>query len=112
MSVVLPAPFGPISACTSPARTSRLTASTATTPPKRLLTFLSESTADSPGREQHDREQDDANRQLPVQRVAAEQRAAGEQLLEREQHRGADRSAPEAAQPAQDRHAQPCAGLE
>src|SRR5688500_7624444 len=104
MSVVLPAPLGPISACTSPRATSRLTPSTATTPPKRLLTFFSESTGDSPGREQYYGEQDDAHWQLPVERVGAEQRAAGEQLLQREQHYRADRAAPEAADAAQDHH--------
>ena len=34
-TVVLPAPFGPISVNTSPRRTSKLTSSTARTPPKR-----------------------------------------------------------------------------
>src|SRR5215510_6525313 len=92
--VVLPAPFGPMRACTSPAATSSVTPSTATTPPKRLLRFLSESTGDSAGREQHHREQDHAHRQLPVERVGAEQRAAREDLLEDEEHGGADRAAP------------------
>src|SRR4051812_36224536 len=78
MSVVLPAPFGPISACTSPAATSSVAPSTATTPPKRLLTLASESTGDSLRREQHHGEQDQAHRQLPVQRVGPEQRAARE----------------------------------
>src|ERR1700678_3069803 len=35
-SVVLPAPFGPITACTSPASTARFNASVATRPPKRF----------------------------------------------------------------------------
>src|SRR5512145_1875590 len=102
ISVVLPAPFGPISACTSPAATSRVTPSTATTPPKRLLRFLSESTCNSLRREQHHGEQDRAHRELPMQRVGAEQRAAREQLLQREQHDGAHRSAPEAPDAAED----------
>src|SRR5436309_1093309 len=38
MSVDLPAPFSPSTTCTSPARTSRSTRSSATTPGKRLLT--------------------------------------------------------------------------
>src|SRR5499427_8182677 len=38
-SVVLPAPLGPISAKTSPRRTSKLTSSTAVRPPNRLVTF-------------------------------------------------------------------------
>src|SRR5579863_7059292 len=37
MSVVLPAPFGPITACSSPGGTASVIASAATTPPKRLL---------------------------------------------------------------------------
>ena len=36
-TVVLPAPFGPISVKTSPRRTSKLTPLTASTPPKRTL---------------------------------------------------------------------------
>src|SRR5687767_3287805 len=83
MSVVLPAPFGPISACTSPARTSSVTASVATTPPKCLLRFFSESTGNSLGRKKHDGEQDHAHRQLPVQRVGPEQVASRQHLLER-----------------------------
>src|SRR5579863_2125495 len=37
MSVVLPAPFGPITACSSPGGTASVIESAATTPPKRLL---------------------------------------------------------------------------
>jgi hypothetical protein len=36
-SVLLPAPFGPITARISPSETSKLTALTATSPPKRLV---------------------------------------------------------------------------
>src|SRR5687767_9103565 len=110
MSVVLPAPFGPMSACTSPAATSRSTLSTATTPPKRLQTLLSCSTlslhqsGNSLRRQQHDGEEDDAYRELPMQRVVAEERAAREPLLEREQHHGADGTAPEASDAAEDHH--------
>src|SRR2546425_4818836 len=50
INVVLPAPFGPIKACTSPAFTSRVTSSVATTPPKRFETPFSSSMA--PPREQ------------------------------------------------------------
>src|SRR5438445_13360761 len=38
--VVLPAPLGPMRANTSPSSTSKLTLSTATRPPKRLVTPL------------------------------------------------------------------------
>src|SRR5450432_566019 len=41
-TVVLPAPFGPISVNTSPRLTSKLTSSTASTPPKRMPRFLAE----------------------------------------------------------------------
>src|SRR5437762_12348100 len=44
-SVVLPAPFGPMRACTSPRTTSSVTSSVATTPPKRLETPRSSSIA-------------------------------------------------------------------
>src|SRR5260370_41516523 len=37
ISVVLPAPFGPMMACSSPRATSSATLSEATTPPKRLV---------------------------------------------------------------------------
>src|SRR5262249_36019383 len=37
ISVVLPAPFGPMMACNSPRRTSSTILSEATTPPKRLV---------------------------------------------------------------------------
>src|SRR5688572_12713180 len=82
-SVVLPAPFGPISACTSPCATSSVTRSVATTPPKRFDTPLSSSTApprEQPGdamrREQDHREQDGADGQLPVHRIRAQHLAA------------------------------------
>src|ERR671915_294387 len=39
MSVLLPAPFSPTRAWTSPGRRSKSTSSTAVTPPKRLVTL-------------------------------------------------------------------------
>src|SRR5688572_30041496 len=76
MSVVLPAPFGPISACTSPRVTSNVTPSVATTPPKRfcrpsmrrsssaiLLCPALEEARDALRREQHHREQEHADRE-------------------------------------------------
>src|SRR5215831_18807545 len=41
--VVLPAPFGPISATVSPSRTVKLRSCTARRPPKRLLRFFTTS---------------------------------------------------------------------
>src|SRR5205823_1722842 len=44
-AVVLPAPFGPISPTISPSRASNETRSSATTPPKRRVTFSTERSA-------------------------------------------------------------------
>src|SRR5438105_10227465 len=81
MSVVLPAPFGPISACTSPRTTSSVTSSVATTPPNRLETPRSSSMAlclqqsRNPLGSQHDyREQHDADRQPGVVLVVRRER--------------------------------------
>src|SRR3954462_8368902 len=89
MSVVLPAPFGPISACTSPARTKSEAPSVAATPPKRLLSARSSSIAisrsgrrpprgeesrDSLRGKQHDREQDRAHREATVLLVVGRER--------------------------------------
>src|SRR4051794_25254432 len=73
ISVVLPAPFGPMSAWISPAWTSRPTASVATTPPKRLLSLSRRSTSfprheprEALRREEHDGEQHDADAEVRV----------------------------------------------
>src|SRR5437879_3043985 len=82
-NVVLPAPFGPITACTPPARKARLTPSTAVNPPNRrynasvcrmmsLIRFLhlgAAAGADSGqavGEEQHDGNDEEADSQQPV----------------------------------------------
>ena len=49
MIVVLPAPFGPMSPTTSPGCTSKLTSSTATTPPKRTVRSATVSVAGGTG---------------------------------------------------------------
>src|SRR5947207_15608237 len=71
MRVVLPAPFGPIRACTSPGFSSSVTSSVATTPPKRFETFLSssmllprEQARDALGSEEHDRKQRSEERRV------------------------------------------------
>ena len=46
-SVVLPAPFGPISPQMAPLATSKLTSSSAVTPPKRIVTPSTASSAES-----------------------------------------------------------------
>src|SRR4051794_23008116 len=50
MSVDLPAPFSPTSACTSPRRTARLTSEFATTPGNRFVMPRSSMTGGSPAR--------------------------------------------------------------
>src|SRR5437763_75399 len=79
MRVVLPAPFGPMSAWTSPALTERLTASVATTPPKCFDRLRSSSmAAKQPGdplrREQHDDEQHDPDAEAGVLLVVGRER--------------------------------------
>src|SRR5512138_3281695 len=100
ISVVLPAPFGPISACTSPRTTSRVTSSVATTPPKRLETPRSSSMAppthvpdearDALRREHDDGQQHDAHREAGMVLVIRRQRrepadaVVGDQVLEQQ----------------------------
>src|SRR6478735_4225623 len=84
--VVFPAPFGPISAWISPARTSKLASSVTVSAPKRLtsLSTISKGCSSAMGgpspeeaaqalrREQHDGQQKQTQRHLPVQRVAGQ----------------------------------------
>src|SRR5438477_2278540 len=103
MSVVLPAPFGPISACTSPRTTSRVTSSVATTPPNRFDTPRSSSMSPLPKeagdalrRQEDDRQQHRADRKPGVVLVVRRQRrepadaVVGDQVLESQQHRRAN----------------------
>src|ERR1700730_9625866 len=75
--VVLPAPFGPITACSSPGLTSSVIASAATIPPKRFDSPSTASKTSAPARphdepvnpaarEQHDQQQERAENNLPV----------------------------------------------
>src|ERR1051326_3918169 len=77
IKVVLPAPFGPITACSSPGLTSSVIASAATIPPKRFDSPSTASSAsatarhrdkpvDAAAREQTDEEQQRAEDDLPV----------------------------------------------
>src|SRR5436190_722489 len=124
MSVVLPAPLGPISAWTSPLLTSSDTSSVATTPTKRFDTRLSSSTApprqqpgDAVRREQHDRQHHQAAAQVGVLRVVGRnggepgERVVGDHMLEAEEHERPDGPAPELADAAQDHHDHQRAGL-
>src|SRR5258708_33805132 len=117
IKVVLPAPFGPIRACTSPRFTSSVTSSVAITPPKRFETFFSSSmllprehARDALRREQHDREQHDAYSQARVLLIVREHRGeplhpvVGDQVFQTEQPRRTDHPAPELPHPAEDHH--------
>src|SRR5205823_14376082 len=81
ISLVLPAPLGPISAWTSPCATSSVTASVATRPPKRLVTPRSSSIAlprnqsgNALRREEHDHEQHHADAETCVLLVVGRER--------------------------------------
>src|SRR6476469_800865 len=52
-SVLLPAPFSPSSACTSPAAASKSTASFASTPGKRFVIARIETAGEAPGSQAH-----------------------------------------------------------
>src|SRR4029450_11475881 len=77
ISVVLPAPLGPITACSSPRSISSRIASEAMTPPKRLGSPSIRSSASgarapveeavhAAAREQHDQEKQRAEHDLPI----------------------------------------------
>src|SRR5215471_9667556 len=81
ISVVLPAPFGPITACSSPSGILRMRSSVATMPPKRLARFsmrnksvivasvmahLAEQTVDAAARKQNDQQQQRPEDDLPI----------------------------------------------
>src|SRR5690348_15512873 len=98
ISVVLPAPFGPITACSSPGRTSSVTSSVTRRPPKFLARFSMRRTASAtehppqPGeqpdqpaaREHRDQHQDRAEDHLPVLGIG------GEPFLRQDEGGGAD----------------------
>src|SRR3954468_20664531 len=114
MSVVLPAPFGPMSAWTSPCAISSVTSSVATSPPKRLVTprsssiFLPEEPGDALGREHHDGQQHRAHREPGMVLVVGRRRrqpadaVIGDEVLEAEQDGRADQAAPQRADAAED----------
>src|SRR6516225_1326079 len=77
IGVVLPAPFGPMIACSSPAATSSETLSVAVMPPKRRTSFSTRSSGsatveppeqahDAAAPEQHDEQQQGAHDQRPI----------------------------------------------
>src|ERR1700738_699751 len=77
ISVVLPAPFGPMIACNSPCATSSETLSVAAMPPNRRTRFSTRSSGSATGQapqetvgaaapEQHDQQQQRTHDQCPV----------------------------------------------
>src|SRR6266403_6320242 len=102
ISVVLPAPFGPMIACSSPCPTSSETWSVAITPPNRRTSFSTRSkgsaTAQPPEQphdaaapEQHDQEQQRAHDQRPVFRDLR-QKLLQQQKNDRPDHRAEQRA--------------------
>src|SRR5512144_2397242 len=99
MNVVLPAPFGPISACSSPRSTAKSSRSVATRPPKRFCSPSTRSSvsatgrpplgksgdhaSDSVSRVQHDDQEHYTDTQLPVLGIARQH------LFEHEKHQRA-----------------------
>src|ERR1700730_3307435 len=108
--VVLPAPFGPITARSSPFGTLSETSRTATRLPKLLVTLrtsrtfmlgtrscfalASDEAKQSAREEQHDRHEQHADERHPVDGDA------GEIVLQDHEHRGAEQRTPEAAHAA------------
>src|SRR5690349_9072140 len=79
MSVVLPAPFGPIRAWRTPCGSSSSTSCATTSEPNFLLTFFTESTQtaeDAVGKEHHDRDEQQPDPEVPVLRVRSRELVA------------------------------------
>src|SRR2546426_2944520 len=114
ISVVLPAPFGPMIACVSPSRTSRSMSSLASSAPKllvrprtssRLLFILAEEQSrEAAPEKKHRQHQQRTQDQLPVLRPAR-QRVLDQEQCERTEHRACD-----ARRAAEDHHEHELAG--
>src|SRR6266702_4678403 len=101
ISVVLPAPFGPMIACVSPSSTSRSTLSLASSAPnllvrprtssRTLFILAEEQSREAALEEEHREHQQRTQDQLPVLGPARE-RVFEEQQRERAQHRSGDAS--------------------
>src|SRR5713101_8813272 len=109
ISVVLPAPFGPMIACNSPRATSSETLSVATMPPNRRTRFSTQSkgsaTTQPPQQaknaaapEQHDQQQQRTHDERPVFRDLRQK------LFEQEINDCADHRAEQRAHAAEDNH--------
>src|SRR5437899_112470 len=117
ISVVLPAPLGPMTACVSPSGTSRSTRSVARRPPKLLLspriTISGSAIAQDLSRqepeqaalgEEHHEDQEQPQDDLPVLGQG------GEHVLEPEEHDRADHGPEQRSHPAEDHHEHDLAG--
>src|SRR3984957_14326904 len=115
ISVVLPAPFGPMIACNSPRATSSETWSVATMPPNRLTRFSTQSRGSATGKppqqsidaaapEQHDQQQQRAHDQRPVFGDLRQE------LLQHQVNHRADHRAEQRAHAAEDDHHHQVAG--
>src|SRR5213593_356049 len=111
MSVVLPAPLGPMIAWVSPRTTSRSTRSLASRPPKRLLRPRIASSVSAIARggaeqkaeqaalgEEHDQDEERPEDDLPVCGQG------GQHVLEQQQHDRADHGPEQGSHAAQDHH--------
>src|SRR4051794_30817172 len=108
INVVLPAPLGPMMACSSPGGIASVTSSEAMTPPKRLVSPSIASSGSGMARpqqaddaaacEQHDQQQQRTEDNLPVLGDA------GERLLQNKQHDCADQRAEGRTHAAQHHH--------
>src|SRR5271165_2702688 len=115
ISVVLPAPLGPMMACSSPCGTSSVTWSVAMMPPNRRTSFSTRSRGsatlqspqqahDAAAAEQHDHEQQRAHDDGPI---LGELR---QKFLQQEIDDGADDRAEQRAHAAEDHHHHEVAG--
>src|SRR5712691_1367911 len=108
ISVVLPAPFGPMMAWVSPSRTSRLTSSLASSAQKlfvrprtsrrALFILAEEQSREAAPEEEHRQHQQRTQDQLPVLRPARER------VLDQEQREGAEHRPGDAPHAAADHH--------
>src|SRR5262249_52975745 len=108
MSVVLPAPFGPISAWRTPCGSSSSTSCATTSEPNFLLMFFTESTQtaeNAVGKEHHHCDEQQADPEVPVLRVDARELVARHHVDD-----GADDAAVEAAGAAEDQDHQHVGG--
>src|SRR4051794_11958156 len=104
MKVVLPAPFGPMIACVSPSRTARSIPSVARSAPKD---FTSRRTSSIGTRQQAGEaalEEDDGEDQQRPKDDRPVFRVALEELLEKDQRKGAEHRSRGAGDTAQDHH--------